>query len=643
MALSREEALAMLGGQIPQQSAKVSEQPAQSGLSREEALQFLQQPTVEEKLAKLSQSEPSQTTQFIEPGAWGRTKAAAESLGRGALQDYLNIGAGFGNLIAKIESEFSPKLKRELHGQAFMRAPNVISRAQVPALAQAGQLLDPLLWIAPELKGAQETSLLGKILKGTARAAAPAALMSGLESAGRTGEVRAAPFEVGGVAGTTLGAGAKGLEEAGVRLSPLMANLLKSRIASRTGEILDTLKGGSEAGTVANDIAHTLKQEYLERQGNLTPEDYIYRAPHESVGALYDKFHELSLAHPTYQPITTEEINAIKKGEISPEELFSSKEPLPRYDMRAVSKQLENTLSPLKKRKKLGTATVQQRKVMSYLKPFENEKINNFSDAANMKQAINEQIKALPVGDSTISNLEKLKSSVRQSMQDTAKGNPLLKDALLNADQQYAKQVVPFKKIAGTKKATPFWKWYAYGEGEPSNILSHYVKGGKEADRVGKLNELFKLLPNDNGISRRQVAYWWLKDTEGDPAKMIDRWNKLGTAQKRQLLPEFSDELDQLSKLKAQSPKAFEQHVSHPLTIGTFPFQSAEAIARTGLSALSGLSREKIEKDPILAEKLIENIVQKQPLRGTKALPLFLRRAAPAAGIAFKKIGFGGL
>lgn len=638
---------------ITQSSVQTQQKPT---ISRSEAMTLLAQLDANRSIATKRGVTPEEVEnqrqrgkQFSQEGGLGQTIDIGKSLGRGALQDFLDLSTGVGNIAASAVGKFDPKVAASIAHRPVFKAPDVETKAPSQAMARVGEFLDPALLLLPETKLGEAGALLGKAGKVAGKVLEPAALgaeTSALESAGRTGHVQGQDVAIGAAAGTGLGAAGLGVRGA-LGLVPQSGRLLRSHVQKTINEALTKLKGYSDKSTAHNDIMSHLNRYHDELYGS-RPDDEIWKYvhPEDSVGALYKKFRTIGGQQQFGSRLTTEEMSGLKSGRIKPEDLFK-KISLPSYKQKAIDDFFENELKPIQKRIKNNTASLQQQQQAKLLQPFSNRKIENYSDAENYKIDLNKQIRKLGFGDPDIRSLEDLKDKVHETMRVNASGNPLLSNILKEADTRYAKEIIPFRKKPASNKSSLFWQ-NRIGKISAEDVLRGHIKGGAQADQMGKLRQLVDLAPDDE--TRNKMLYWWLKEGENNPKEFMKQWDKLGEGQKTILAPDHRDKFDELSKLQKVAPGAFREPTPREKQLGFGKRAVAGLAAGHFIDPLAGLLAfgaeptaekigESLTKRPETAQSLMDFLIGKKAPKAAEKASRLLHRLIPSAAVAANQFG----
>jgi hypothetical protein len=320
-------------------------------------------------------------------------------------------------------------------------------------------------------------------------------------------------------------------------------------IKGRISQIMGDLRGSSSQATSNEDLFNRINQHYDELR---LPSDqrstFDFVPAGSSVGDEYAKLSQM-----------------IPEGAQKP------------LDRDAYDKAVGNAVSSLKQRiAPLGDSVLAQnlKQAIPQIESLKNVRLNSFGDAEGIKQRLNELIgEAYDSSDvaarSLIPPLSKITDGVRQSISDSAEAaGPDVAAQLKLADSRFQKEIVPFRQVLQGKNS-PFMA-RILGKKSTDALVPDYIKPGPEKDQAQLMENFINLMPSDNGVTRKLAAYDYLKTTEDDPVKFINKYNRLGVKQKALLLPEYQDELENLSKLAKKYPTAFrEQKLSGVRGFGT--------------------------------------------------------------------------
>jgi hypothetical protein len=443
---------------------------------------------------------------------------------------------------------------------------------QAPQVAQPGAIstkVGQVLGQVPLYEAGGEIAGAAKILPGVARlgeaAGAIPGVGSGLQALGRIGQ-RAAGAALGGALATPEQAGeaAKGAAAispiadliaglfgkgagavAEVARAPIMTTKRITQkflrnfftkeahpfVAEHFDRLMNDLRGTSSPETSNEDVYNRIKQHYDELREDtatrqLRGDQNVYVEPGHSVGDAYAGL---------------------------PLDLKLNKN--------LFTKQVNTNLNNLKQRLKVLAPTADLKKssqdIQNILNDYKNTDLNTVGDAKILKEIINDHIRSLEPGHPLTPMLHDIKENgLMQAIKKSYdRAGPEAAELLKNADERYKNQIVPFKEIA-KGKMSPFMQ-RLIGKKNLDGLISEYVKPGVQKDQANLMLKLIRTIPGDQGDTRRLVAYDWFKDTDGHPAAFLKKWNKLGEKQKALLLPEYKDELDQLSDLSKKHSSAF--------------------------------------------------------------------------------------
>lgn len=468
---------------------------------------------------------------------------ALESLALGTSQDLFDLTTGAAHILGSLASFTGrPKLGEALKG---VKLPQVKEGVEYPGLFEAGKLLDPAVFAAPmaKLKG------LGK-LAGPASSALTGGALGGLYGAAKSPEDFMKGLTGGAALGGIMGAASP---VAGKVISELGFDPLK-RAASpvlkrQASDIANSLKGGSSAETVSDSVFNLQKEHYADLN----------------------------------------EMAARKYGELNEHIPADFKFEKKLYD-ESIDKELGKINKSLEQYAETKLLKKDKQELSNTLKEYKNVRIDSFADADLLKRDINNRIADVEPGKPIRSSLHNIKQGLRSSVKDSAGATADLKEKWEEADQFYRENIVPFERMEGEKKATPFFDYYLKGKGTTEAISPQHIKASKK-DETKLLKQYLKMAPNQE--ARDLIAYDYLKGAEDNPQEIINRYSKLGKNQRKLLFPKHWKQLDNLEKLNQRMPGILRESKEGLRTLeklGTAASYGLAGSLAVGVSPLTGLA-----------------------------------------------------
>ncbi len=472
---------------------------------------------------------------------------ALESLALGTSQDLFDLLTGAVNLPSALASVTGrPKLAEAI---GRVKAPELKKGVEYPGLFEAGRLLDPAVFAAPmaklpglgKLAGPASSALTGATLGGLYGAAkSPEGFMKGLTGGAALGGIMGAASPVAG----------KVISELGFDPLKRAASPVLKRQAS---DIAKSLKGSSSAETVSNDLFNLQKEHYADLN-EMAARKYGELNEHIPADFKFEK--------KLYDESIDQELGKINKS-------------LEQYAETKLLKKDKQELS-------------------NTLKDFKNVRIDSFADADLLKRDINNMIADVEPGKPIRSSLHNIKQGLRSSVKDSAGATADLKEKWEEADQFYRENIVPFERMEGEKKATPFFDYYLKGKGTTEAISPQHIKASKK-DETKLLNQYLKMAPNQE--ARDLIAYDYLKGAEDNPQEIINRYSKLGKNQRKLLFPKHWKQLDNLEKINQRMPGILREPKEGLGTLARYGLAGGLAVGASPLAGAAALLGPKVAEE----------------------------------------------
>jgi len=393
-------------------------------------------------------------------------------------------------------------------------------------------------------------------LAGKIAPAAEQAAIGGVYGAGQAPTTPGRGALVGGVTGTVLHGVGRGLSKAAQKAMQ-RAEVVYPRSKAALDSMLDKLRGSSTKETSAQDIFDRASQHFEELEGKPEIETARWVQPEQSIHTAYEtptKMAQEQGLKINQQPYM-DKMDKIKQKEMEEGGLFDGDEELDE----------------------------DQIKTMNYLNKWLKLKTPTFDKVDLAKRRLNKDIGRFKYDDQRRHIAMEAKDALKDTLSDSLGEDPEIKNLWETADQRYKDELLPFKKVpGGTKNKSPFYNRYA--KGKPiSGMVEEYLRPSKQKDPVELLNNLKHMMPDEE--SKDLVAYHYLRNQEGDPAKILSQYNKLGENQKNALFNKDDKQLlDSYSKLHEKNPSLFKEPTKKaPVQRG---FESARTVG--GLAGILG-------------------------------------------------------
>jgi hypothetical protein len=397
-------------------------------------------------------------------------------------------------------------------------------------------------------------------------------------------------------------------------------NGVRNIIGDRLNSISDSLKGGSSAKTVRDDIFDTLQENH--------------QAIKDDVSARFNAVDQ----------------EAKRRGVV--------------INLPDTQKFIGNQIDDLKPdlRLKKGESLTKLNKLKSVLqdKMAEAADVRDVRDAKSLREGINEDLRNQTLLDSVPRNklkflLPKITDSVDKELdtQFEKSGDADLLAQWREANRTFSEEQKPYEVESGTRpgktKPTVFATLSSQDEPQLSKLFDEHIKPNVKKDETVKIKQLLKWLPNQE--DKNKVAYDVVKGGDDNPDEWIKSYGKLGNNQKDLLFPQHRKELDELQAVQKRFPSAFLE----PRELGragklfeTFRVGGSIAAAPlthgASLAIIGAPMIGRALQSEALDKSLLEDLLSKtQPERMTGIEKALTRRAAIrpriAAGILGSTLG----
>jgi hypothetical protein len=505
-------------------------------------------------------------------------KAAPDIVPAGLIPEIRQLGiAGTGREVAR-EAPQAVESLRQLGGGIPRGAAKLL--LNIPGLRQTpgGKILAQQLADEPESRlrrlgeavGAGATiaapiGAAGEIVAGALGAGAEAAptlatrILSPaarLTAAGTTGTLTAPPGQrtTGGIL-TTLGQGAAEALPAAIQagraalpaLQRSAAGQLFGRMKDFVGDIVDKLRGGETAENLNPEVFNRTAQNYEETRGigknnqPLDEDQYRFRVPEASNKAAFDAV----INHPEAQ----------KLG----------------FNKNSWADSISNAQNEIKDKLNQFPDNPQALEAQKFLDRAKKYKINSIKDATNVPQELNNEWRIADTKDNPLIKrlTGGLKEGVRQGMQDTAAGNPEVRQLFETANNQFKNEVIPHQQFGG--KPTDFIKRYR----TQTPVTDKFIENNVKFNQPERTQHFLERLPDQE--SRSLVASHLFNKEAENPDAFLRKYAKFDQRSRELLFPEDHQQLNQLVDMRQRVPQAFRP---------TAPTGTLGGLARRGLGLL---------------------------------------------------------
>jgi hypothetical protein len=306
-------------------------------------------------------------------------------------------------------------------------------------------------------------------------------------------------------------------------------------VEGQINNIRSSLRGSSSEETANRDVFNKMQRHYDELVGHgedlhgnpITSENSEFITPDESFSGKYEQVRQMV------------------------PNLVINREPL----TKEISKQLGTLNSKLQQFKESPIFASETQDLKNIVDNVGKVRLSNFEDLDVLKRAINERLRDRTISSAEKATLVPIKEAVREVLPASMEGRPEVRNLWKNIDKDYREQVIPFKEIKKNIKS-PFIKAYHGGGENVDDLVKSYIKPGRE----DLMDNFLKTLPDDE--SRNIAAFDYLKQhgtksTGDNPDAFIKQYSKLSQNQRKRLLPDHYEELNELEKLHKRMPIAF--------------------------------------------------------------------------------------
>lgn len=296
-----------------------------------------------------------------------------------------------------------------------------------------------------------------------------------------------------------------------------------SKIAKeKMSDILEDLRGGNASKDIPSELFEKAKENYFNTK--------------QEVDSAYKKFGDL--ADKRNVPFIPSDTLSVLKSQKEKIEKEISRSPSRKANWSPIIKDLDVDIERLSSKSK------------------NKDKITDFKSAEEYRQSLNKRLNTHNDKEE-ISVFSEIKNAFDRDLEKSAQVEPDVLSHLKSARKAYSEKIIPFEKtMSGGKSKFIQNVWKA--NPDTASFLSDYIKTPKGIDEHKKLQNLMKILPDEQSKKLAALDYFSTGFEKGpsstieeiNPKHILSKYNSLSENQKEILFGNHKKSLDQISSLE---------------------------------------------------------------------------------------------